>query len=79
MQRGVKEDGSAAVDAPENVKALPLNEQIAARLRADVLSGRLPADQRLLQEDLAARFQVRAISADGSAARTASIAGASAQ
>src|SRR5919108_834065 len=61
MQRGVKEDGSAAADAPENVKALPLNEQIAARLRADVLSGRLPADHRLLQEDLAARFQVSRI------------------
>jgi DNA-binding GntR family transcriptional regulator len=43
------------------VKALPLNEQIAARLRDDVLSGRLRARQRLAQHELAARFEVSRI------------------
>ena len=43
------------------VETLPLNEQIAARLRDDVLSGRLPAEQRLAQQELAARFHVSRI------------------
>jgi DNA-binding GntR family transcriptional regulator len=43
------------------VRSLPLNEQIAARLRDDVLSGRLAAEQRLAQHDLATRFQVSRI------------------
>jgi DNA-binding GntR family transcriptional regulator len=54
MRGGVKVGGDA-------VETLPLNEQIAARLRDDVLSGRLPAEQRLAQQELAARFHVSRI------------------
>jgi DNA-binding GntR family transcriptional regulator len=54
MRGGVK----AGADA---IEPLPLNEQIAARLRDDVLSGRLAAEQRLAQQDLAARFRVSRI------------------
>jgi DNA-binding GntR family transcriptional regulator len=54
MRGGVKVGGDA-------IETLPLNEQIAARLRDDVLSGRLPAEQRLAQQELAVRFQVSRI------------------
>jgi DNA-binding GntR family transcriptional regulator len=54
MRAGVKAGGDA-------VETLPLNEQIAARLRDDVLSGRLRAEQRLAQQELAARFRVSRI------------------
>jgi DNA-binding GntR family transcriptional regulator len=54
MRAGVKVGGDA-------IETLPLNEQIAARLRDDVLSGRLAAEQRLAQQELAARFRVSRI------------------
>jgi DNA-binding GntR family transcriptional regulator len=54
MRGGVKVGGDA-------IETLPLNEQIAARLRDDVLSGRLQAEQRLAQQELAARFRVSRI------------------
>lgn len=43
------------------VKVGTLHEQIAAALRADVLSGHLRADQRLSQSELAKRFRVSRI------------------
>lgn len=38
-----------------------LSDQVADRLRAEVLNGRLPAGQRLAQEELAVRFDVSRI------------------
>ncbi len=42
----------------ETPLALSLSEQIAARIRNDVLCGRLPEDQRLRESDLVSRFGV---------------------